>query len=162
MRYVVLDDNILHIFFLMYNYDYFNKHLYLHCDNLTRWIQNYLHYYVRLSSVTYVWLLRRQFSRQTISRNVIFPLTKTAENRLQSDMRQMFFITNSSVVHIERLKRLIGMTAFSRACQTLGKHNQLKNRILHEPPKISIFANNFSEASKYSILRAQTPRNFNN
>jgi len=88
-------------------------------------------------------------------------LSETPWNRLENGWHLMFFITNSSVVHIERLKRLIGMAAFSGACQTLRKHNRLKNSALREPLKILFFADKFPDAPKYSILRALAKRDFN-
>ncbi len=53
------------------------------------------------------------------------------------------------------------MTALFVVYQNTEKHNTLKNNTLHKPSKISIFAHNFSETSKHSILRASGSRNFN-
>ena len=53
------------------------------------------------------------------------------------------------------------MTAFFGSFQTVEKHNRLKNNVLRWPLKISIFANKFPEAPKYSILRASDSADFN-
>ena len=140
----------------------FNNCSHQHPNILTRMIRNSLHYYVPLSSVPYGWQLCPQFFRQTILPNVAFSLSKTPQKRLENDSYPQFFITNSSVVHNERSKRSLWMTAFFAASQTTEKHNHLKNNPLREPPKISIFASIFPEAPKYSILRASAPRIFNN
>jgi len=139
----------------------FNRYSYSLPNILTRGKQNSLHCYVLLSSVAYAWLLWQQFSLLTILRNVMLTLTESPENRLENDMHQVFFITNSSAVHIERLKRSIGIAAFLVAYQITKKHNPLKNNTLHRRLKISFFADNFSKAPKYSILRALTAHGFN-
>ncbi len=53
------------------------------------------------------------------------------------------------------------MTAFSGAFQNGKKRNALENKILRELCENSIFADNFSDAPKYSILRALGSRDFN-
>ncbi len=85
---------------------------------------------------------------QTILPDVTFMLTETTENRHENDSCPVFFITNSSVIHNERLKRLYRMTDFFMVYQIARKHNRLEDSILREPLKISIFAHNFSEARK--------------
>ena len=139
----------------------FNTYSHLQPNNLTRAKQNSLHYYVPLSPVPYGWLLCRQFFRRTILTNVMLSLSETPENRLKNDTYSQFFITNSSVIHNERSKRSIGMTAFFDTYKTGEKHNRLKDNTLREALKISFFASFFPEASKYSILRASASGNFN-
>ena len=53
------------------------------------------------------------------------------------------------------------MTAFFGVHQITDKHNNLKNNTLHDSSKISFFAHKFSEAPKYSILRASAVSDFN-
>ncbi len=54
------------------------------------------------------------------------------------------------------------MTVEFKVFQNAKKQNHLKDNTLRELLKISIFVSNFSEAPKYSILRASTTRDFNN
>ena len=112
-------------------------------------------------SIAYGCLFCLQFFRRTILQDAILSLSETPENRLENGLHLVFFITNSSIVHIERLKRLIGMTALFTDSQTTCKRNTLKNSALRGILKISIFADKFPEAPKYSILRALNIRDFN-
>jgi len=94
--------------------------------------------------------------------DVAFMFTKTPEKHLENGIDPQLFITNSSVVHYERSKRLYRTTDFFEVYQYVGKHNYMDSNALRSLSKISNFANNFSEALKYSILRAYAPRDFNN
>ncbi len=53
------------------------------------------------------------------------------------------------------------MNAFSGAFQNSKKRNKLENNTLRELCENSIFADNFSDAPKYSILRALGSCDFN-
>ena len=54
------------------------------------------------------------------------------------------------------------MTAFFTAYQIEWRCKLLKDRVLCGLLKIPIFSHNFSEAPKYSILRASADLKFNN
>lgn len=107
----------------------FNRHSHIRRNISTRANQNCLHCYVLLLTVDYGWLLWLLSFLQAISPNVTFMLTETTENRHENDSCPVFLITNYSVIHNERIKRLYRMTDFfcglpnSRKAQPIGRQH---------------------------------------